>query len=179
MKQLKLIQLIRTVQISMVKRPMFFVLITREVDITRAHLQVDPFLVLRFGRIDIWCLLHESQISVSCIHVVIAVSLTNLGQRESENVPEKPMLHAPNDHVCYTQVKGQLCSSLNPPTNQLRDSLVVQCWLRVRKVPGSVPSQGPRHTKDVIKIVPVFPLFSTDHKKGKHWLFLKNKPTNK
>ena len=40
-------------------------------------------------------------------------------------------------------------------------------WLRVRDVPGSIPSQGPRHTKDVIKIVPVVPLFSTEHSKGK------------
>ena len=30
-------------------------------------------------------------------------------------------------------------------------TLVVECWLRVREVPGSIPSQGPRHTKDVIK----------------------------
>jgi len=28
--------------------------------------------------------------------------------------------------------------------------------------PGSIPSQGPRH-KDVIKMVPVVPLFSTQH----------------
>ena len=47
------------------------------------------------------------------------------------------------------------------------DSLVVECWLRVREVPGSIPSQGPRHTKDVIKMVPVVPLFSTEHSKGK------------
>ena len=33
----------------------------------------------------------------------------------------------------------------------LLDSLVVLCWLRVREVQGSNPSQGPRHTKDVIK----------------------------
>ena len=26
---------------------------------------------------------------------------------------------------------------------RLLDSLVVQCWLRVREVPGSIPSQGP------------------------------------
>ena len=46
----------------------------------------------------------------------------------------------------------------------LLDSLVVECWLRVREVPGSIPSQGPRHTKDVIKkMVPVVPLFSTEH----------------
>ena len=34
------------------------------------------------------------------------------------------------------------------------DSLVVECWLRVREVPGSIPSQRPRHIKDVIKMVP-------------------------
>ena len=37
---------------------------------------------------------------------------------------------------------------------RLIDSLVVECWLRV-------PSQGPRYTKDVIIMVPVVPLFST------------------
>ena len=51
--------------------------------------------------------------------------------------------------------------------NRLLDSLVVECWLRVREVPGSIPSQGPRHTKDIIKMVPVVPLFSTEHSKGK------------
>ena len=45
----------------------------------------------------------------------------------------------------------------------VRDSLVVECWLRVQEVPGSIPSQGPRHTKDVIKMVPVVPLFGTQH----------------
>ena len=49
----------------------------------------------------------------------------------------------------------------------LPDSLVVLYWLRVREVPGSIPSQGPRHTKYVIKMVPVVPLFSTEHLKGK------------
>ena len=34
------------------------------------------------------------------------------------------------------------------------DSLVIECWHRVREIPGSIPSQGPRHTKDVIKMVP-------------------------
>ena len=38
---------------------------------------------------------------------------------------------------------------------------------RVREVPGSIPSQGPRHSIDVIKMVPVVPLFSTEHSKGK------------
>ena len=33
--------------------------------------------------------------------------------------------------------------------------------------PGSIPSQGPHHTKDVIKMVPVVPLFSTKLSKGK------------
>ena len=50
---------------------------------------------------------------------------------------------------------------------RLLDSLVIECWLRVREVPGSIPSQGPRHTKDVIKMVPVVPVFSTEHSKGK------------
>ena len=45
-----------------------------------------------------------------------------------------------------------------------------ECW----RVPGLIPSQGPRHTKDVIKMVPVVPLFSTEHSKGKYWLFIKN-----
>ena len=40
----------------------------------------------------------------------------------------------------------------------------------VLEVPGSIPSQGPRHTKVVIKMVPVVPLFSTEHSKGKYWL---------
>ena len=57
---------------------------------------------------------------------------------------------------------------------RLLDSLVVECWHRVREVPGSIPSQGPRHTKDVINMVPVVPLFSTQHWKGQYWLFLKN-----
>ena len=47
------------------------------------------------------------------------------------------------------------------------DSLEVECWLRVREVPGSIPSQGPLHNKDIIKMVPVVPLFSTEHSKGK------------
>ena len=47
--------------------------------------------------------------------------------------------------------------------HRLLDSLVVEYWLRVREVPGSIPSQGPRHTKDVLKMVPVVPLFSTQH----------------
>mgnify|MGYP000096067405 CR=1 FL=1 len=50
--------------------------------------------------------------------------------------------------------------------NRLLDSLVVECWLRVLEVPGSIPSQGPRHTKYVIKMLPVVPLFSTEHSKG-------------
>ena len=57
---------------------------------------------------------------------------------------------------------------------RLLDSLVVECRLWVREFPGSIPSQGPRHTKDVIKMVPVVPLFSAQHWKGKYWLFLKN-----
>ena len=46
---------------------------------------------------------------------------------------------------------------------RLLDSLVVECWLRVRDDRGSIPSQGPRHNKDVIKTIQVVPLFSTEH----------------
>ena len=47
--------------------------------------------------------------------------------------------------------------------NRRLDSLAVKYWLRVREVQGSIPNQGPRHTKDVIKMVPVVPLFNTEH----------------
>ena len=43
---------------------------------------------------------------------------------------------------------------------------MVECWLRVREVPDSIPSQGLRHTKDIIKMVPVVPLFGTEHYNG-------------
>ena len=32
-------------------------------------------------------------------------------------------------------------------------------------LPGSIPSVGPRNTKDVVKMVPVVPLFRTEHSK--------------
>ena len=48
---------------------------------------------------------------------------------------------------------------------RLLDSLVVECWLRVREVPGSIPSQGQRHTKDLIKMVPVVPCLALNVKK--------------
>ena len=44
-------------------------------------------------------------------------------------------------------VGGSLCPNLNSfqlIQNRLLDSLVVECWHRVREVPGSIPSQGPR-----------------------------------
>ena len=48
-------------------------------------------------------------------------------------------------------------------------SLVVECWHRVREVPSSIPSQGPRHTKDG-KMVPGSSLACL----ALNWLFLKN-----
>ena len=47
--------------------------------------------------------------------------------------------------------------------DRLLDSLMVECWLRVLEVPGSILSQGLCHTKEVIKMVLVVPLFSTQH----------------
>ena len=43
---------------------------------------------------------------------------------------------------------------INDSLYHLLDSLVVESWHRVLEVPGSIPSQGLRHTKDVIKMVP-------------------------
>ena len=54
----------------------------------------------------------------------------------------------------------------NKRTNCYRQ--VVECWHRVRKVPVAIPSQGPSHTKDVVKIVPgsQFPCLALNIKKG-------------
>ena len=35
--------------------------------------------------------------------------------------------------------------------------------IRTKYLKNTVPSQGPRHTKDVIKMVPVVPLFGNQH----------------
>ena len=48
-------------------------------------------------------------------------------------------------------LKMMKCTGIISRIYRLLDSLVVECWLRVREVPGSIPSQGPRHTKDVMK----------------------------
>ena len=50
--------------------------------------------------------------------------------------------------------------------SHLLNILVLMGWLLVREGSSSIPkpSQEPRHTKDVIKMVPVFPLF--EHLKG-------------
>ena len=67
------------------------------------------------------------------------------------------------DNRYGTSDKCCIWLSFNSLTHILVDSLVVECWLRVREVPCLIPSQGPHHTKDVIKMVPVVPLFSTQH----------------
>ena len=66
-------------------------------------------------------------------------------------------------HVSNKQVLAIITTN----NDRILDSLVVECWFRVREVSGSTPSQGPRHAKDVIKMVPVAPLFSTERSKGK------------
>ena len=62
------------------------------------------------------------------------------------------------DLSCLTFVSPTSCTLY-----RLLDRLLIECWLRVQEVPGSIPSQGPRHTKNVIKMVPVLPLFGTQH----------------
>ena len=66
------------------------------------------------------------------------------------------------DNIHYTKPNTLLDLSLTKD-NRLLDNLVVEGWHRVREVPSSIPSQGPRHTKDVIKIDQLVPLFSTEH----------------
>ena len=66
------------------------------------------------------------------------------------------------------------CATFRTTLDSIIGIVFKECWLRVREDPGSIPSEGPLHTKDVIKMVPVVPLFSTEHSKGKYWLFLKN-----
>ena len=53
--------------------------------------------------------------------------------------------------------------------HRLLDSVVVECWHQVREVPGSIPRQGPRHTKDVIKMVPGKIWDRKSFKVGGHW----------
>ena len=101
-------------------------------------------------------------------------SLVEECQLRVREVPDLNPSHGLLDSLvveCWLRVREVPGSN---PSHRLLDSLVVECWLRVLAVPGSILSQGLRHTKDVIKIVPVVPLFSTEHLKGKYWLFLKN-----
>ena len=60
-------------------------------------------------------------------------------------------------YVIDVPIKAEL-RKYQQVNNRLLDSLVVECWHQVQEVPDSIPSQGPRHTKDVIKMVPIVPL---------------------
>ena len=66
----------------------------------------------------------------------------------------KAMQHYYYYYYYYFVFLLSLSLSLSLPLYRRLDSLWVECWLRVREVLGSIPSQGPRHTKDVIKMVP-------------------------
>ena len=70
--------------------------------------------------------------------------------------------------------------AVRPRLNHNTCFVLVQNWKPSGRVlalsaggPGLIPRQGPCHTKDVIKIVPVFLLLSTDHYKGDTGSFLK------
>ena len=84
-------------------------------------------------------------------------SVLNLHLATANILREKPANLFPVKYLtadCVFEVKIK---------NRLPDSLVVEGWHRVGEVPGSIPSQGPRHTKDAIKMAPVVPLFSSQH----------------
>ena len=59
----------------------------------------------------------------------------------------------PKENLISIQIIGCVLVSKHLTLNlhRLLDSLVVECWLRVREVLDSIPNPGPRHTKDVIK----------------------------
>ena len=61
--------------------------------------------------------------------------------------------------VSFTQGHSIWVTISKDLIHRLLDILVVECWLRVREVPGSIFSQEPRHTKDVIKMFTVVQLF--------------------
>ena len=105
-----------------------------------------------------WAILH-SQLCVNVYFETITICITN-----HKTVLKSNKFRSPSFLVNFWT------KSINDYQfvhYRLLDSLVVECWLRVLEVPGSIPSQGLRHTKDVIKMVPVIPLFSTQHWKGK------------
>ena len=49
--------------------------------------------------------------------------------------------------------------------NRLLNSLVAECWLWGREVAGSIPSQGPRHTTDVMQWYQCFPCLALNIKR--------------
>ena len=63
-----------------------------------------------------------------------------------------------------SQCALSLNHSIQYEVYRLLYSPVVECWLRVREVPGLIPSQGPRHTKDFIKMQ--FPCLALNIEKG-------------
>ena len=92
-----------------------------------------------------------SQNRSSYLHITVSLVLDNLLEL----------------HLGYRlSGKKEKVSIFNTIAYRLLDSGVVKCWLRVREVPASIPSQGPLHTKEVITMVPVVPLFSTQDLKG-------------
>ena len=80
------------------------------------------------------------------------------------------------EHV--RKLRLQLMRHLFQPFHRLLDNLVVECWLGVREVPGSFPSQGSRHTKDVIKWYQQFPCLTLNIKKGNTGYFSRIKKIN-
>ena len=77
------------------------------------------------------------------------------------------------DFIHYLRSKCE-CKTILSASIVYTTKLVLRANPLNRLLDSLIPSQGPRHTKDIIKMVQVVPLFSTEHSKGKYWLFLKN-----
>ena len=96
------------------------------------------------------------------LDVVQYLSVSQLHFQAPLLIPEQSQpLNQANIAVSQTQPPELVRITLRYCYRPL-DSLVVECWLRVLEV----PSQGPCNTEDLIKIVSVVPLLSTQNLQG-------------
>ena len=73
------------------------------------------------------------------------------------------------DIHCNVYMQINLLKQSYDSRYRLLDSLVIECWLRMREVPGSIPSQGPRPVPQIrIDVIGYLtPLFLINRVKSK------------
>ena len=98
----------------------------------------------------------------------------NLAAKGTNEINKSTSLYQYIDNdILYLCLVWAFGIAWEPWPYRLLHSLVVECWLRVREVPGSIPSQGPRHTKDVINWYQCFPCLALNIKRETLALSLK------